>query len=78
MLTLKHVEKSGHESIRMAQNVSYKPDGMEGVEPRKPVLEAFGCTGDGGPVSNGWCCFGDGIVYVMNDHGSTVAKYDLN
>jgi hypothetical protein len=78
MLTIKHVDRSGHESIRMAHSVAYNPDGMEGHEPRKPIVEAYGCTGDGGPVSDGWCCYADGKVYVMNDAGSTVGNYDLN
>ena len=78
MLTIKHIEKGGHESIRMAHSVSFKPDGIEGVNAGRPVLEAFGCTGDGGPVSNGWCCYGDGKVFVMNDAGSTVGNYDLD
>ena len=67
----------GHESIRMAHSVEYKPEGMQDADPRTPVLEAFGCTGDGGPVSNGWCCYGSGKVFVMNDAGSTVGTYDL-
>jgi hypothetical protein len=78
MLTIKHIEKSGHESIQMARSVSYNPNGMEGHEPRTPTLEAHGCTGDGGAVSNGWCCYGDGKVYVMNDAGRTVGNYDLD
>ena len=77
MLTIKHVEKCGHESIRMAHSVAWWPDGMQDADPRTPILEAYGCTGDGGPVSNGWCCYGSGKVYVMNDSGSTVGNYDL-
>lgn len=76
MLTIKHIE-NGHESIRMAHSVSYKASGTEDCNNGKPTLEAFGCTGDGGPVSNGWCCYGSGKVFVMNDAGSTVGSYDL-
>lgn len=80
MLTIKHVEASGYESIRQAHSVSYKPKGYApgGDTPTgNAKLEVFGCTGDGGPVSDGWCCYADGKVYVMNDAGSTVGVYDL-
>ena len=81
MLTIKHVERSGHESIIQAHSVSYKPKGHApgGDTPAESAtLEAFGCTGDGGPVSDGWCCYGNGKVFVMNDAGSTVGNYDLD
>lgn len=80
LLTIKHVEKSGHESIQQAHSISYHPKGVDGREPKdKPCLEAFGCTGIGGPVDeHGWCCYANGIVYIMNDSGSTVGKYDLD
>lgn len=82
LLTLKHVEASGHESVQQAHSVSFKPKGYApgGDTPTdRAQLEAFGCTGIGGPVDeSGWCCYGSGIVYVMNDAGSTVSKYDLD
>ena len=74
LLTLKHTEKSGHESVQMAHSVSFAkgPDG-------KPRLDAFGCTGRGGAVDeHGYCQYADGVIYIMNDSGSTVAKYDLD
>lgn len=79
MLTIKHVEDGGHESIRMAHTVSFNPKGKEVDNGAStPTLEAYGCTGDGGAVVDGYCCYGSGKVYVMNDAGSTVGNYDLN
>lgn len=75
MLTLKHREKSGRENIQMAHSVSLTPNGPDGTGGK---LEAYGCTGIGGAVDvHGYCQYADGKVYVMNDAGSTVAKYDF-
>lgn len=74
MLTIKHVEKSGHEGIQMAHGVSVS----KGPNNTKAV-EAFGCTGIGGAVDeSGHCTYGTGKVYVMNDAGATVGFYDLD
>lgn len=76
LLTLKHVENCGHESIQLAHSVSFTPQTMKnadrGVTASK--LDAFGCTMGG---AGGHCCYSSGIVYVMNANGSTVAKYVL-
>ena len=78
LLTIKHVEKDGHESIQQAHSVSFVPHDEES-KVKKSRLDAFGCTGQGGAVDDDGCCsYSSGIVYVMNDAGSTVGKYDLN
>jgi hypothetical protein len=81
LLTIKHVEKSGYESIQQAHSVSFTPAKLahpDKVDPKDELI-AFGCTGKGGAVdSDGVCRYGDGTVYVMNDAGSTVGKYHLN
>lgn len=74
MLTIKHVEKSGHESIQQAHNVSFDP----GDQAQETTLFAYGCTAKGGAVDDdGVCRYGTGVVYVMNDAGATVGKYDF-
>lgn len=81
MLTLKHIETSGHESIQQARSVDFTPARASHPDDTSPhdQLIAFGCTAIGGAVdADGVCRYGDGIVYVMNDHGSTVAQYYLN
>lgn len=81
LLTIKHVEKDGHESIQQAHSVSFYPAReTEGGKPNDEAhLEVFGCTEIGGAVDeHGHCRYGSGVVYVMNDAGSTVGKYELN
>lgn len=75
MLTIKHVEACGRESVLQAHSISFVPKGADDKGQR---VEAFGCTGDGGPVTGGWCSYGNGKVYVMNDAGATVGNYDLD
>lgn len=70
LLTLKHIDIDGYEHIQMAHSVAYLPD--------KEELDAFGCTQIGGAVDqHGYCRYGTGTVYVMNDSGSTVGRYYL-
>lgn len=81
MLTIRHVEKSGHESIQQANNVSFTPKKASHPEDRDPrdELIAFGCTGIGGAVDEfGVCRYGSGKVYVMNDAGATVGNYSFD
>jgi hypothetical protein len=75
MLTVKHVEKSGHQSVTPAETVVFDPAVGKNNEWPKGQVVAFGVPQ---PVSDGCNRYGTGIVYVMNDHGSTVAKYDLD
>lgn len=74
-LTVRHLEPSGHESITQAISVSYQPGNNtpeRGDE--KPLLIAFGVPDS---MGEGHCNYGSGTVYVMNEAGATVAKYDL-
>lgn len=74
MLTIKHVEKSGHESLTPAETVCFDPAiGEHGEYPNGQVC-AFGVPH---PVSDGCDRYSSGIIYVMNDAGRTVSKYDL-
>jgi hypothetical protein len=75
MLTVKHVERSGHEGVTTAESVIFDPaTGADNEWPHGQVV-AFGVPR---PVSDGCNRYGNGLVYVMNDGGSTVAKYDLD
>lgn len=75
MLTVKHVEKSGYESINLAEVVTFDPAVGSNNEWPKGQVVAFGVKQ---PMSDGYNRYGNGIVYVMNDQGSTVAKYNLD
>jgi hypothetical protein len=70
MLTIKHIEKGGSEGIIEAKSVHAPMD----ETPRK--VRAFGV--DDPMADEGVVTYGNGVVYVMNAHGSTVAKYDLD
>lgn len=70
MLTIKQIERDGHEGIEMARQVSFIPG--EG-------LTAFGCPGpDEGARAAGVVRYASGRIYVMNENGKTVATYDLD
>jgi hypothetical protein len=69
-LTVKHVDRDGHESLTQAITVTFHPgDKQEPTEVR-----AFGVPD---PVSDGCNRYASGRVFVMNEAGATVAKYDL-
>jgi hypothetical protein len=65
VLTIKHVEPNGHESIEESIFATYDP----GVGPSTAGELRVNC-------SKGF--YSEGIVYVMNESGKTIAKYDLD
>lgn len=85
MLTVKHIEPSGHETIWPAIRVAYQPKMGSNQKPAPP-----GCDGSGDIAP---CVFIDrmgerglvdtipigsfGSFFVMNEHGKTIARYDL-
>jgi hypothetical protein len=72
MLTVKHMEVTGHENIYPAARVSYQPRQAVG-EPNILAPCVFIDTPKGDTIPLGsW-----GTFYVMNEAGKTVAKYDL-
>lgn len=84
MFTIKHLTPMGNESLHTAVEVNYAPH----VEPIQlpckdedvgkylPSIAALSFLRQfvAGEAS---ICIMDGLVYVMNDKGATVAKYDL-
>lgn len=75
MLTVKHVEKSGYESVFEAETVQFTP-----TMPSAPRgVSIFGSPGlDEGARTGNHIQFSDGIVYVMNEGGKTIAVYNLS
>ena len=74
MLTIKHIGVDGDESVRQALEVRYSR--------RAPYDRPAVNTNWAGAVyadleGNSMVTFEGGTVYVMNDAGATVAKYDL-
>lgn len=77
-LTVKHVERDGHEGITQATSVSFAPDDTDDdtdSSDQHAVLIAFGVPQ---PVSDGCNRYRSGKVFVMNEAGATVAIYDLD
>lgn len=72
MLTVKHIRADGAETIDRAERVIfYPPTAQSAVNPHDGgVVTAVGAISGGVD----WV---SGTVYVMNEHGSTVARYDL-
>lgn len=68
MLTVKHVEKSFHESIIEVVSVSYQPR-----QPGNVLAAVFAYFDSGTPRQ-----YVDGKIYVMNDKGRTIQQYDLD
>ena len=66
MLTVKHVEPTGHESIMTTPRIGYQPAIKERKQPEIVFVER-----EGRPVFE----IVSGSVYVMNDKGSTVSVY---
>lgn len=78
MFTLKHLTPSGNESLYEATEVFFTPDESAGLaQPSGTATHSLGTIGY--QISPGAAVSGlaDGYVYVMNEAGSTVAKYDL-
>lgn len=75
MLTVKHVEKSGHESVTTAESVSFDPAAGENNEYPRGQLLAFGTPR---PITGVFDQYSSGTVYVMNSTGATVAIYRLD
>lgn len=77
MFTLKHVTPYGNEAIYETEEIMYTPR-AEHLPHTNPALGPstgqlwYTSRSTGERVD-----LNDGNVYVMNDHGSTVGKYDL-
>lgn len=81
MLTVKQITLSGIEFLWEAVNVQFmpaiRPDGKvagphEGGSGYEPAAVHFNQSGGGDQIK-----IGGGTVFVMNDHGKTVSRYDL-
>lgn len=82
MLTIKHIEVNGCESLNTAESVSFYPKGQDIGRPdlqatvdSSPQLVAFGGSCK---LSGDHSTYGSGVVYVMNDAGKTVGVYELD
>lgn len=69
MFTINHVESNGHSSLRLAKWVTHDPD--------LNIVTAGMAIDDKNEDGEYHATFGNGVVYVMNSGGKTVAKYIL-
>ena len=71
MMTIKHVARSGEEYVYATSHVNFVPTSALGLGSTTPdTLWHYGSEGDAQPIT-------DGTVFVMNEHGKTVSKYEL-
>jgi hypothetical protein len=71
MLTVKHVDEDGTESIFEALSVAHDPD--------KCIFTGYGSPGpDEGARKDGVLRYESGRVYVTNENGKTVGIYILS
>lgn len=77
MLTIKHIESSGCEGVIEGRSVWLeKIDWLDPWERKPPMLHVYGVDREDGEDNH--VTYGDGMVYVMNASGSTIASYDLD
>jgi len=73
MMTVKHIALSGEEFVYPTTHVNFVPGAIQDKEPGKPAPRDavwFYADGQASPLIGG-------TVFVMNDHGKTVARYDI-
>lgn len=80
MLIVRHIERSGHESVTPCRQTGFDPAVGRNQEWPRGQLLAYGCDPKlGGAIDkDGVCRYGSGQVFVMSVEGRTVAKYDLD
>ena len=80
MLTVKCIRVTGHEDVYPATRASYQPS-LEDGKPLPPNCASTKATAPcvfiDTPKGDTFMAADAGSVYVMNDAGKTVAKYEL-
>ena len=71
MFTVKQIQNTGHEEIYAAQRVSYQPKWSPPNTAGMMIPCVFVHHASGTEIIDG------GTVYVMNDAGKTINRYDL-
>lgn len=74
MLTVKHIALSGEEFVYATSHVNFVPSGAKGEQsgpPNKDSLWIYEGTDERPRELCG------GTIFVMNERGSTVARYDI-
>jgi hypothetical protein len=77
MFTIKHSTPMGNESLIETDEVSYTPNEKPLPHPDSRLGDTIGVLWYKSKISDQLVPISDGMTYVMNDKGATVAKYDL-
>ncbi len=81
MFTIKHLDPLGNEALYSATEVTHSsydiPKPYSPTETGQAFSDLTGSVWYHRPNDNEFIELRSGMVYVMNEHGSTVAKYDL-
>lgn len=75
MLTAKCISKSGHESINEISRAAYNPPLVPPTVSQDYVANSVFLEHPNGLGGGFYVC--DGVVYIMNSEGNTVAKWAL-
>lgn len=85
MLTIRQDNKSGHQTVMQATGVHYEPargpERKRGAKRENPrgLLFAYGAIyGGTSDIGEQRLSFNAGMIYVFNDQGVIIAKYDLD
>ena len=75
MLTIKHITSMGNEALYEATEASYSPHDEQSNNGHASLTGSvwYVAPNPNAPLRE----IRGGLVYVMNENGSTVAKYDL-
>lgn len=74
-MAVRHIEKSGYESVVLATSVGFDPAIGQHKEYPNGQVVAFGVPN---PVSDGCNRYSTGKIFVMNEAGATIAQWDLD
>jgi hypothetical protein len=77
MFTLKHITPLGNEALIESEDISYTPHAVPQPHPDRRLSHMTGAVWYKSVETGSLVPINDGTVYVMNGHGSTIAKYDL-
>jgi hypothetical protein len=71
MMTIKHVDLHGEEFVYPTTHINFVPASAKNCAPASDSLWRYDEEGRASEIT-------DGRAYVMNEHGKTVARYDLS
>lgn len=71
MMTIKHVDLTGEEFVYPTTHINYVPAAVKPCTTATPSVWRYDDDGRAYEIDNG-------SVFVMNEHGRTVARYSIS